>query len=62
MFCVLKVNIMIDLVEHMPDEHKLELWTIWKKMTERVKYLIGNDLLDDVKGGNVNSCCTFLTE
>ena len=50
---------MIDLVEHMPDEHKLELWTIWKKMTERVKYLIGNDLLDNVKGGNVNSCYTF---
>ena len=35
---------MINLVEHMPDDHKVQLWSIWKEMTKRIKSLIGNVL------------------
>ena len=32
---------MIDLVEHMPDDHKVQLWSVWKEMTVRVKASVG---------------------
>ena len=35
---------MINLVEHMPDDHKVQLWSTWKEMTKRVKSLVGNVL------------------